>query len=551
MSDFGLSLDAFLRSIEVNKEVRHSFLLGAGASISSSIMSAEMCIWKWKQEVFLSKNPDLNRTLFDISLPNVRTQIQKWLDNEAEYPKLYSTNEFSFFAERSYPIAEDRRKFFQNLANGKTPFVGYQYLSLLAEFGLISSIWTTNFDGLITKALIGSAVDVIEIGLDTQGRLNRQQAASEILSVALHGDYRYDALKNTDKELQEQDERMRAALVDRVKNSSLIISGCSGRDDSIMETLADGFTRPGSGRLYWCGYDSPEPDERVASLLSQIRQSGREAFYISTLGFDDLLERLAVHCLEDELLERAMNIRRENSSNTSEFTPFSVSPSYTVGFLKSNAFEISLPKEILQFSPKNLPKEKVWHWLGEMTKEKAIVAGPLKGKIFALGQVDEIQTLFEKHINGEISRVPISEKDLSFEDSVIRSLLLTALVKALAKAHGLLCNNKNLVWKSTKKFQRTINGVAYDVFEAVNLSLKHIGSKYYLILKPAIEARHLDGSPANKEVNQNFRFQLLSKQYNRQFNDALNSWRDIVIPTRGVTEVYFPDKVKDSVRFRI
>ena len=48
-----LEYDAFLRSFKRNIDVPHSFLLGAGASISSGIQSAYDCIWEWKKDIYL------------------------------------------------------------------------------------------------------------------------------------------------------------------------------------------------------------------------------------------------------------------------------------------------------------------------------------------------------------------------------------------------------------------------------------------------------------------------------------------------------------------
>ena len=60
MSEQNISLDydAFIRSIKRNKDISHSMLIGAGASISSGIQSAYDCIWEWKKDIFLSKNPN-------------------------------------------------------------------------------------------------------------------------------------------------------------------------------------------------------------------------------------------------------------------------------------------------------------------------------------------------------------------------------------------------------------------------------------------------------------------------------------------------------------
>ena len=51
--DITLEYAAFLRSFKRNIDVPHSFLLGAGASISSGVQSAYDCIWEWKKGFFV------------------------------------------------------------------------------------------------------------------------------------------------------------------------------------------------------------------------------------------------------------------------------------------------------------------------------------------------------------------------------------------------------------------------------------------------------------------------------------------------------------------
>ena len=208
-----LSLDAFVRSIGVNREVSHALLLGAGTSISSGIPSAEACIWEWKKTIFLTRNPGLEQQFAEASLPSVRDRIQRWLDSEGSYPPRGSKSEYGFFAEACYPIQEDRRLFFQEQIHNAKPHLGYRLLIHLAEAGLLRSVWTTNFDGLVARAAADSSITPIGVGLDSKHRVVRQVGDSELLCVSLHGDYRYDSLKNTPHELREQDSQLREAMI--------------------------------------------------------------------------------------------------------------------------------------------------------------------------------------------------------------------------------------------------------------------------------------------------------------------------------------------------
>ena len=105
-----LSFDAFVRSFKQNKDTACAFLLGAGASISSGIQSANDCIWDWKKDIFTSSNPNSSEFFQNIKSDSVKAKIQEWLDRQQSYPALNSPEEYSFYAERAYPIEEDRRK---------------------------------------------------------------------------------------------------------------------------------------------------------------------------------------------------------------------------------------------------------------------------------------------------------------------------------------------------------------------------------------------------------------------------------------------------------
>ena len=149
--DYVLEFDEFVRSIKQNMDTKFSIFLGAGASVESGVPSAGECIWEWKRDIFISKNPVLAETHNNIKSEQVKRSIQNWLDNQGIYPPLNSEEEYSKYIEAAYKIADDRRKYFQHLIEGKSPSLGYHIIALLAENEIVKSVWTTNFDGLMLK----------------------------------------------------------------------------------------------------------------------------------------------------------------------------------------------------------------------------------------------------------------------------------------------------------------------------------------------------------------------------------------------------------------
>jgi len=195
MDDLVLPLDAFIRSVGVNKATPHALFLGAGASISSRVPSANKCIWEWKRDIFLTNNPGLESQFSELSLPSVQRKIQRWLDAQGGYPLLGTPEEYSFYITNCYSISEDRRLYFQEKIKTATPHVGYKLLCSLAEMQIVRSVWTTNFDGLVGRAAAGFAVTPIEVGIDCQDRLFGQ-----VLGGVDHQPIRADELQQPRRE---------------------------------------------------------------------------------------------------------------------------------------------------------------------------------------------------------------------------------------------------------------------------------------------------------------------------------------------------------------
>jgi hypothetical protein len=78
-----------------------------------------------------------------------------------------------------------------NLSKDKVPYIGYKLLCLLNKFGVVKSVWSTNFDGLVPRAAHQLNITPIEINLDNEGHIFRNSSDSELLYIALHGDYKY------------------------------------------------------------------------------------------------------------------------------------------------------------------------------------------------------------------------------------------------------------------------------------------------------------------------------------------------------------------------
>ena len=70
----------FVSSFSVKPNGSMSLLLGAGASISSGILSGGQMIWDFKREIYCNENKISKLEFPDLQKENIQNKIQKYLD---------------------------------------------------------------------------------------------------------------------------------------------------------------------------------------------------------------------------------------------------------------------------------------------------------------------------------------------------------------------------------------------------------------------------------------------------------------------------------------
>ncbi len=293
----------FLRELEVRKTHEFVLLLGAGTSVESGVPMAEDLIWTWKKSIYFSAVGGDPKTRDAAEKSEYEEKIQNWIiDKLLGAPILGDPAEYSFYADSIYQSPESMRLFFEDLLKDKTPSIGYIKLCRLIGKGLFRLVFTTNFDALLKKASENESIHVKEVNIDNSKLIHRPTGRFDLTYVELHGDYKYESLKNTVKELDSQSEDFNYALERHLYNKHLMVIGYSGRDKSLMESLEKALTSIGGGNIYWCGYDKNIPNQ-VDKLLSNIgdgTNKNREAYYIDAGNFENLITEISQFCFEDD-----------------------------------------------------------------------------------------------------------------------------------------------------------------------------------------------------------------------------------------------------------
>ncbi len=470
-----IEIDSFVRSIGVNWDRPHTFFLGAGASVSSGVPSAERCIWEWKRSLYCTNNPGFEQQVSELSLPVVQDRIQSWLEANGVVPDKVQ-DPYSYYIEKCLPIRDDRRSYFEPWVRRARPHIGYRLLCLLAEADLVRSVWTTNFDGLVARAAADFDITPVEIGIDCTYRVFRQPARNELLCVSMHGDYRYDSLKNTSGELQTQDTELRSAFVDTLKTHSLVVSGYSGRDASVMEAIRDGLLQAGSaGKLFWCGF-SETPTADVSDSASQPARPRERCLLCSRGIIDDAITRLAGHCSQGNHLDTARLLLGADDKTKLERSSFHISQLEPTAIIKSNAWPVQCPSELFEFDLREWPEHKVWKWLVSKTSGRDVVAVPFRNVVLALGTLDSIKDVFSDLINGDINRVPISDTELCYEDGAVVTLLRRALVQAIASQCDFATDGNRQLWRKEKLKTERHDDQRLAVHESARLALRNVST---------------------------------------------------------------------------
>ncbi len=559
MNKFELSNDAFLRTLKENTDTGHVFLTGAGASISSGVQSAADCIWEWKKNIFITKNPNLAQQYSEYKSETVQRSIQKWLDNEGSYPPENSPDEYSFYALKAYPIDETRRKYFENICRGKEPHLGYKILCLLAKYGMVKSVFTTNFDGLVEKASHQTGLTPIAVSLDTPDRIHRAATSQELLCVSLHGDFKYDPLKNTGAELDTQHETFSNALQQHLYDKHLVVIGYSGRDKSLMDALKKAYSKPGAGMLFWCGYGY-EMNSDVEDLLVHVNSNTRKGFYVPTEGFDTTLIHVSKTCFEkNESFGKDVQMTLESDQTEESIrTAFSMDVRQPHILLKSNLFPISLPTEVFQLDVPFADGEKVWAEIRTLTNDKKVVAVPLKKLVYAFGIQTEIREAFSARLKGEIKRTPVTYNEIK-DGSIFKNLYLKTIIDSVCQIYNLSTDGFEKIYNPNTKRSQNKNGIQFDLYDALQLGLffdNKINAEKpfaYLSIKPTFYLKSESEIPKlmKFEVGKNYHEGLLKGQPNVKFSDLIEKWRSVLFPSGTRLQFEYPLNSGTGFKFSI
>ena len=275
----------------------YAWFLGAGASRAAGLPTAADIIWDIKRRHYAREE---NRRVARHDLQNtaVKERIQSFFDSRG-FPALGAPDEYAAYFERVFGEDRERQRRYLRaiLSEDQASLtVGNRVFGAMIAAGFTRVAFTTNFDTVVEKA-------VAEVGHQTLSpyHLEGARAANAALNneefplyCKLHGDYRYDSLKNLPADLRTQNDDLSRCLVNAAGRFGFVVAGYSGRDDSVMRVFHDALDAPNPfpHGLYWTTIRNTDPPPAVLELIKRASAQAVDAHVVETQTFDTLMLHL-------------------------------------------------------------------------------------------------------------------------------------------------------------------------------------------------------------------------------------------------------------------
>lgn len=243
-----------------------TLFLGAGASATSGVKTSKEIIKEWRES-------------FKKNVPEEKLEDMRWYNRPEEYSQLF---------ELLYDQPSQRREYIESCLKNAKPSWGYIYLvNLLRESNpVFNTVFTTNFDDLLNEAcyLFSSDVRPLVCAHDSSVR-NLRITSKRPKIIKLHGDFLFDDIKNTARELESLENNMRDKFKQYAPEFGMIVVGYAGNDRSVMDNI-NTLLRTGDNYphgVYWCVRSNDEISQNVTDL-----ERFPSFHLVEIYGFDEL-----------------------------------------------------------------------------------------------------------------------------------------------------------------------------------------------------------------------------------------------------------------------
>ena len=310
-----MNLRGFLREfrdINSNRVADRTFMfvLGAGASVSSQIPTADVLARKWVEEIFENEGKS-------------GESLEEWIAR----PGGLGITGYAFAKAAEYYTQIFQRRFRHDPTDGYValevamedarPNIGYSVLAHILGETRHKAVVTTNFDNLVADALsvYGKTAPLV-CGHESLTRYIGKGLRRPLVAK-VHRDLLLDP-RNTPKEIDKLPDEWKSALRELFAQYTPLFIGYGGNDGGLMNFLKEELPKIKHG-FYWFHLNDPPSNPAIQSAMQ--RHNG---CFVKILGFDhfmiELSNALKFPFLHQTLGERAQAQQKEYEQEFQRFS---------------------------------------------------------------------------------------------------------------------------------------------------------------------------------------------------------------------------------------
>lgn len=553
-----ITSDTSLISHYVQNASQMMWFLGAGTSRTAGMPTATDIIWDLKHRYYcLEENQDIQN--HDINNESVKNKIQRFVDSKS-FPSRWSAEEYSFYFDLTFKndYSEQQKYLTEQLSSDKISLnIGHRAIAALLKMGKAKLVFTTNFDSVIERSYATVTGEDL-----TAFHLEGSYAALEALNsenfpiyAKIHGDFRYQSIKNLPQDLINNDEEVQKCFLAAATRYGLIVSGYSGRDSNVMEMFNQALEQNNAfpNGIYWTVTRLSDVPDSVQQFIEKARSKNIDAYIVESGTFDILLSKIWRQIPnKPENLDK--NVRTAIARPVSIRLPPSANSGYPI--LRTNALLITNVPNVC--ATVDTAKSMTFRELNEATRDHSDSLVSVKTeKIMAWGSKETITAALSEFSPNDPSSYVIDDPAKAVKDStIIKSFFEEALAHALVKGKPLyLRKNRRQFFAvvnhqkaNDPAFQLLKNAAGYkdtqgqifgsfqrDIFwaEAVSIRLEEKNGQLWVLLRPDIWVKPL-------QERQTYREQIKAKKryrYNQKASDFLNAWITILLGELGGNDI--------------
>ena len=532
----------------------YAWFLGAGASRAAGLPTAADIVWDLKRSHYCrEENQDIARQ--DLQNNAVRERIQSYFDSRG-FPSLSDNHEYTIYFEKIFGDDRERqRQYIRALLSEErlSLSVGNRVFGALLVVGLARVAFTTNFDTVVEEA-------VAEMGQQALSPYHLEGARAAVpaldneefpLYCKLHGDFRYDSLKNLSNDLAHQNDELSNCLVNAGNRFGFVVCGYSGRDESVIRLFHRVLESPNPfpHGLYWTVMKSSTTPPAVARLIDQASSRGVKASVVETQTFDALMLHLWRN-IQNRPRSLDAKVRKSHLATVDIPLP---APGDQGPLLRLTGLPIlSIPERCHALS---FTSPKDWDELRRaMTDSNGRLILSKADSVLAWGTKDQLHEVFGADL-ASIFEAPLPSDLRAPENYHVKGFLERALSLSLARDRPLLARNRafsayviaNLHAPSRSKLAPLsevvgqTGGSVPGLFseptrerptaeqvrwaEALRITVNERNGRLWMLIHPDLWI----WPPQSRRDAQDFMDHRRRDRFNRKYNQLLDAWLRVVL----------------------